>query len=113
MQTKSLKKANEDFTNTNNVNEIVANGETIAYLQNIGKNMLSDLKEFTNKNEQMLKGINDKFAVEFKSMLQFSSDYKSKIDGMTTDNNERLRKVDILKILREKLAECVPQLKNK
>lgn len=91
--------------NENDLSNIVANGETVSYLQNIGKTMLNDLKEFNSTTNQFFNSINEKFASEFKAMLQFSSEYKGKIDSMASDTNERNRKLEILKMLREKLFQ--------
>lgn len=99
------------------VEAIVSNGETINYLQNIGKSMLNDLKDFSSYSNQFFNSFNEKLAFECKSILQhsckFTSDclfnsstiaeYKGKIDSMITDTNDRMRNLDILKQLREQL----------
>ena len=87
------------------IQKIVSSGETISYLQNIGKTMVNDLKDF---NAVM----NEKIASDFRTMMQLSSEYKGQVDAMGSDNNERNRKLEILKMLREKLFTSTSQLKN-
>lgn len=55
-----------------NIQQIVANGETLTYLQQTGKNMLDDLKDFTVTSNNMCANMSEKFANEFKAILQFS-----------------------------------------
>ena len=44
--------------NENDLSNIVTNGETVSYLQNIGKTMLNDLKEFINRVTMWTEGKN-------------------------------------------------------
>ena len=84
------------------IQKIVSSGETISYLQNIGKTMVNDLKDFNAVMNSELASM----------VMQMSSEYKGQVDAMGSDNNERNRKLEILKMLREKLFTSTSQLKN-
>ena len=94
------------------IQKIVSSGETISYLQNIGKTMVNDLKDFNAVMNSYLASMNEKIASDFRTMMQLSSEYKGQVDAMGSDNNERNRKLEILKMLREKLFTSSAQLKN-
>lgn len=66
---------NQDKTSIDkmsSVKSIVANGETVNYLQNTGKAMLNDLKDFSSYSNQFFTSFNEKLAFECKSILQYS-----------------------------------------
>lgn len=94
------------------IQKIVSSGETISYLQNIGKTMVNDLKDFNAVMNSELASMNEKIASDFRTMMQLSSEYKGQVDAMGSDSNERNRKLEILKMLREKLFTSTSQLKN-
>lgn len=99
-------------SNDMDIHKIVSSGETVSYLQNIGKTMVNDLKDFNSFTNSYLASMNEKIASDFRAMMQLSSEYKGQIDAMGSDNNERNRKLEILKMLREKLFTSTNQLKN-
>ena len=45
----------------------------------------------------------EKFQFEFKNILQFSSEYKQKIDSLISNDTERNKKMEILKTLRSQV----------
>ena len=87
----------------NEINKIIKEGRSIEYLQNFSKKMLIDLKEFNDNSNSLISSMIEKFQFEFKNILQFSSEYKQKIDSLTSNNNERNKKMEILKVLRNQV----------
>ena len=87
----------------NEINSIIKEGRSIEYLQNFSKKMLMDLKEFNDNSNFLISSMMEKFQIEFKNILQFSSEYKQKIDSLISNDSERNKKMEILKTLRSQV----------
>ena len=87
----------------NEINNIIKEGRSIEYLQNFSKKMLIDLKEFNDNSNSLISSMIEKFQFEFKNILQFSSEYKQKIDSLISNDTERNKKMEILKTLRSQV----------
>ena len=87
----------------NEINNIIKEGRSIEYLQNFSKKMLIDLKEFNDNSNSLISSMIEKFQFEFKNILQFSSEYKQKIDSLISNDSERNKKMEILKVLRSQV----------
>ena len=87
----------------NEINNIIKEGRSIEYLQNFSKKMLIDLKEFNDNSISLISSMIEKFQFEFKNILQFSSEYKQKIDSLISNDSERNKKMEILKVLRNQV----------
>ena len=87
----------------NEINNIIKEGRSIEYLQNFSKKMLIDLKEFNDNSNSLISSMIEKFQFEFKNILQFSSEYKQKIDSLISNDSERNKKMEILKVLRNQV----------
>ena len=87
----------------NEINKIIKEGRSIEYLQNFSKKMLIDLKEFNDNSNFLISSMMEKFQIEFKNILQFSSEYKQKIDSLISNDSERNKKMEILKVLRNQV----------
>jgi hypothetical protein len=87
----------------NEINNIIKEGRSIEYLQNFSKKILIDLKEFNDNSNSLISSMIEKFQFEFKNILQFSSEYKQKIDSLISNDSERNKKMEILKVLRNQV----------
>ena len=87
----------------NEINNIIKEGRSIEYFQNFSKKMLIDLKEFNDNSNSLISSMIEKFQFEFKNILQFSSEYKQKIDSLISNDSERNKKMEILKVLRSQV----------
>ena len=87
----------------NEINKIIKEGRSIEYLQKKKKKMLIDLKEFNDNSNSLISSMIEKFQFEFKNILQFSSEYKQKIDSLISNDSERNKKMEILKVLRNQV----------
>ena len=61
------------------IQKIVSSGETISYLQNIGKTMVNDLKDFNAVMNSELASMNEKIASDFRTMMQLSSEFEDAV----------------------------------
>ena len=63
----------------------------------------NEIKEFNDNSNFLISSMMEKFQIEFKNILQFSSEYKQKIDSLISNDTERNKKMEILKTLRSQV----------
>ena len=89
----------------NNVDlkNVVENNQILNFLSEISKKMINDLKNFDVNSNNIIKSANNEFQNKFLNFMQFISEYKKNIENLKTDDNERMKKIQILKELRNKI----------
>lgn len=89
----------------NNVDlkNVVENNQILNFLSEISKKMINDLKNFDLNSNNIIKSANNEFQNKFLNFMQFIGDYKKNIENLKTDDNERMKKIQILKELRNKI----------
>ena len=89
----------------NNVDlkNVVENNQILNFLSEISKKMINDLKNFDVNSNNIIKSANNEFQNKFLNFMQFIGDYKKNIENLKTDDNERMKKIQILKELRNKI----------
>ena len=65
--------------------------------------MINDLKNFDLNSNNIIKSANNEFQNKFLNFMQFIGEYKKNIENLKTDDNERMKKIQILKELRNKI----------
>jgi hypothetical protein len=107
--TKSV--ANIDIKSLN-PETIVKNGEARVYLSFIGKYMIDDLKEFTANSVDLYNKSNNLIAHEVHTFLKHFGEYKKKTDSIVSDQSERIRKMELLKSMRERFVGSSSDITN-
>ena len=89
----------------NNVDlkNVVENNQILNFLSEISKKMINDLKNFDVNSNNIIKSANNEFQNKFLNFMQFIGEYKKNIENLKTDDNERIKKIQILKELRNKI----------
>ena len=89
----------------NNVDlkNVVDNNQILNFLSEISKKMINDLKNFDSNSNNIIKSANNEFQNKFLNFMQFIGEYKKNIENLKTDDNERMKKIQILKELRNKI----------
>ncbi len=89
----------------NNVDlkNVVENNQILNFLSEISKKMINDLKNFDVNSNNIIKSANNEFQNKFLNFMQFIGEYKKNIENLKTDDNERMKKIQILKELRNKI----------
>ena len=89
----------------NNVDlkNVVENNQILNFLSEISKKMINDLKNFDANSNNIIKSANNEFQNKFLNFMQFIGEYKKNIENLKTDDNERMKKIQILKELRNKI----------
>jgi hypothetical protein len=87
-----------------NPESIVKNGEARTYLNILAKTMLEDLKEFSTQSVEFYNSTNTSLTQEVHNFLKLASEYKKKTDQIPSDQSERLRKMELLKSMKERFA---------
>lgn len=89
----------------NNVDlkNVVENNQILNFLSEISKKMINDLKNFDLNSNNIIKSANNEFQNKFLNFMQFIGEYKKNIENLKTDDNERMKKIQILKELRNKI----------
>jgi hypothetical protein len=89
----------------NNVDlkNVVDNNQILNFLSEISKKMINDLKNFDSNSNNIIKSANNEFQNKFLNFMQFIGEYKKNIENLKTDDNERMKKIKILKELRNKI----------
>ena len=89
----------------NNVDlkNVVDNNQILNFLSEISKKMINDLKNFDSNSNNIIKSANNEFQNKFLNFMQFIGEYKKNIENLKTDDNERMKKIKILKELLNKI----------
>jgi len=89
--------------NNNDLKNVVENNQILNFLSEISKKMINDLKNFDSNSNNIIKSANNEFQNKFLHFMQFIGDYKKNIEHLKSDDNERMKKIKILKELRNKI----------
>ncbi len=85
-----------------NLETIVKNGEARKYLSLLAKNMLDDHREFNLYSVNLFNKTNTIMNQEVTTFLKNITEFKRKTDSILSDQSERMRKMELLKSMRER-----------
>jgi len=89
--------------NQNDLKNVVENNQILNFLSEISKKMINDLKNFDANSNNIVKSANNEFQNKFLRFMQFIGEHKKNIENLKSDDNERMKKIKILKELRNKI----------
>ena len=89
--------------NQNDLKNVVENNQILNFLSEISKKMINDLKNFDANSNNIVKSANNEFQNKFLRFMQFIGKHKKNIENLKSDDNERMKKIKILKELRNKI----------
>jgi hypothetical protein len=75
--------------------------------------MLDDLKDFTANSVEFYNKSNTMLTQEVHTFLKHASEYKKKTDAIVSDQSDRMRKMELLKSMRERFMGSNNNLANK